>query len=205
MFMIAVSGVDGSGKSTLIRHLHAELRCRNEDLAVNVMWLRYDPRAKRSQPGGAVSTLDRRHKGHPLKRLAKAVRLSPAWIRSAEWLYQRQIAHQLGAVRECDVLIADRYVVDFCADLVGAGAMSLTDVADVLSRFPVPDLSVIASAPSNVLLVRKDAEEDPERLIHRRQLYLEIARITGTDVVDTSDLSASSASLADRVEAAVVG
>jgi thymidylate kinase len=205
MFMIAVSGVDGSGKSTLIRYLHAELRRRNEDLAVNVMWLRYDPRAKPSRPGGAVSTLDRRHKGHPLKRLAQAMRLSPAWIRSAEWLYQRQIAHQLGAVRECDVLIADRYVVDFCADLVGGGAMSLADVADVLSRFPVPDLSVIASAPGNVLLARKDAREDPERLIDRRQLYLEIAHITGTDVVDTSDLSASCASLADRVEAAVLG
>jgi thymidylate kinase len=201
MFLIAVSGVDGSGKSTLIRHLNAELRRRNEDLAINVMWLRYDPRAKRSQPGGAVSTLDRRHKGHPLKRLAKAIRLSPAWIRSAEWLYQRQIAHQLGAVRECDVLIADRYVVDFCADLVGGGAMSLADVTDVLSRFPVPDLSVIASAPGNVLLARRDAQEDPERLIDRRQLYLEIARITRADVVDTSNLSASCASLADRVEA----
>ena len=201
MFMIAVSGVDGSGKSTLIRHLRAELRRRNEDLAVNVMWLRYDPRAKRSEPGGAVSTLDRRHKGHPLKRLTKTMRLTPAWIRSAEWLYQRQIAHQLGAVRECDVLIADRYVVDFCADLVGAGALSLADVADLLSRFPVPDLSVITSAPGDVLLARKDAREDPERLIDRRQLYLEIARITGADVVDTSNLSASCASLADRVEA----
>jgi len=205
MFMIAVSGVDGSGKSTLIRHLHAELRRRNEDLAVNVMWLRYDPRAKRSKPGSAVSTLDRQHKGHPLKRLAKTVGLSPAWIRSAEWLYQRQLAHQLGAVRECDVLIADRYVVDFCADLVGGGGMSLADVADVLSRFPVPNLSVIASAPGNVLLTRKDAREDPERLIDRRQLYVEIARITGTDVVDTTDLSVSCASLADRVEAAVLG
>lgn len=187
MFVVAVSGVDGSGKSTFVDSLAALITEVAPGRRVQTAWLRFDPRAEggRASSSRPVSTLDHRHRGHVVKRLALRAGARRLWVGLATGLYRRQLVHQLSAVRGCDILVADRFAVDFCADLAGAGLLRITEVAAVMARLPRADVTVALSVPLSVLLARKAPEEDAVALARRRELYLELAEQLAMPVVDS--------------------
>jgi len=187
--VIAVSGVDGSGKSTFIKRLRETFRDDETSLEVATLWLRFDPRAQgfRRSGSGVVSTVDRSHRGHPLKRLARTAGGRRIWVEAAVRRYVHQLDWQLGAVHQADLVLADRFVLDFCADLIAGGVLRMTEVDRVLVRLPTAIKTIVLTAEPEVLIARKHPNEDGDQLVRRRDLYLELARRTNAAVLDTTD------------------
>ena len=193
---VAVSGVDGSGKSTFVRQLVTALR--EEDAEVLALWLRFNPRASAGAGHDrSVSTLDARHRGHVVKRGALRLGLGSLWVEAVVRLYRRQLNLQLSAAQGADVLVGDRYVLDFVADLVRSGLASLDDVERLCAAFPAPDVTVVLSASPETILSRRDPREDPAALLAQRELYLKLAERSGAAVIDTSLPGALEAVLRD--------
>jgi len=191
MKIIAVSGVDGSGKSTFGRELREMLASAGHD-RVTAAWLRYNPRATVRRSGdqaqnSAVSTLDRRHRGHIAKRVARELGAASPWRRASVALYNRQLRLQIGSFQDCDVLIADRFVLDFLADQIGGGVMRLKHVAATHERLPKADITFVLTASDETLAERRDPNESLEGLVARRDLYLHLATALGHSVLDTTD------------------
>jgi thymidylate kinase len=190
MRIVAVSGVDGSGKSTFISDLANALGREDASTDVASAWLRFNPRARgRSTTGGAtgvVSTLDERHRGNPVKRAARRVGGRKAWMALATRLYRTQLRWQLSALGQHDVVLADRFTLDFAADNVGSGQIREDEVPDVLARLPAADASFVLTVSDDVLDQRRDPREPLERLRERRDLYLRLAERLGYPVVDTT-------------------
>lgn len=213
MHIIAVSGVDGSGKSTFVEALRRGLQDEHPGLSVATLWLRFDPRASSRPEGRApsarprvVSTLDARHRGSALKRLALRAGARHVWTRLATTLYRRQLSHQLAALRGVDLVLVDRFVLDFAADLVGAGVLTAGEVPAVLRQLPAADLGLVLTVPAEVLLERRDAAESPERLLERASLYEDLARRLGLKLIDARDTAAAVAgALEDARHLGVLG
>jgi thymidylate kinase len=185
--LIAVSGVDGSGKSTFVRQLVPVLRSEH-GLEVQPLWLRFNPRASfGSAPATSVSTLDSRHRGHLLKRTALRLGLRGLWVRAVVAMYRRQLHLQLSAAQSADVVIADRYVLDFCADLARSGLVGPQDCVRMAEAFPMADVTLVLTGTPQVLLGRRDPHEDPRAILQQRELYQELADRFGAAILDTSE------------------
>jgi hypothetical protein len=133
-----------------------------------------------------LSTVARSHKGHPLKRVARRIGAGQLWGRLAASAYSRQLKYQLGAFSQVDVLIADRYVVDFAADLVAGGVVSAQALSGITARLRPADLSLLATVPDDVLLARRESQDDPSLLVERAALYRSLAPEFGARPIDTS-------------------
>jgi thymidylate kinase len=185
--VVAVSGVDGSGKSTFVRGLVRMLRDERE-LDVQAVWLRFNPRATFGEDvSRTVSTLDSRHRGHLVKRLALRFGLRRLWVRAVVALYRRQLRLQLSAVQSADVVVADRFVLDFFADLVRAGLASAEEYRQVTSPLPAAEVTFVLTGEPDVLLSRRDENEDGAAILQQRSLYLALADRAEARVLDTMD------------------
>ena len=189
MKIVAISGADGSGKSTFANVLEASLHEAGIGPTAR-LWLRWNPRALRGR-SDVTSTVDPRHRGHPVKRAAKTIGLGRVWIAAATKSYAAQLAFQLGSVpTETQVLIADRFVVDFVADLVAGNLLSVAEAPEIAARLPRPDVGVILSVPGDVLLSRREIADDPSALLARDALYRELAPGLGAHLLDAREDSA---------------
>mgnify|MGYP001589092650 CR=1 FL=1 len=187
MRLVAVSGVDGSGKSTLMTTIEQQLRARGPSINVTRLWLRWNPRALQPSEARPVSTVDARHEGHSSKRLARQLGLSRLWVDAAVRSYQKQLALQLGAAQGADVVLADRYVLDFIADLVAGGVLDAAKTLAVIGRLPAADLALVADVPDGVLIERLNPGDDPELVTSRARSYRELAALTTAQLVDGRD------------------
>lgn len=185
MFLFALSGVDGSGKSTFASVLASELAVLSPDLAVTRLWLRYSPR--RSAPGVVSSTVSAKHHGHPLKHGLRRAGLSSAWIWLNTSVYRRQLEWQLGAAHNLDVVVADRFVLDFLVDQVSAGLLDSSRAAAVAKSLPAPDSAVHLDVDDAELLRRLKPGDDPMRLLRHAALYRELAGVLGVPQLDGRD------------------
>lgn len=187
MKIVAVSGVDGAGKSTFIRNLKEMLDDGPDQKRVVTAWLRFNPRASMgsTSPDATVSTVDAKHKGHPLKRLALRVGLASVYTRLAVTVYRRQLAWQLSSIQSADILLADRFTLDFVADLIGGDVINQTKAAKCLKLLPTPDLSIVLTGTDEVLLDRMDPRESADLVLARRDLYLALAKQNNLQVIDT--------------------
>lgn len=180
--IIALSGVDGSGKSTMSNAICASLTRRQTDAPVIPAWLRWNPRAN-STPDGPKSTVSRGHRGSALKRCARSLGLRRAWAEMAVRHYRYQLSTQLSALPPGAVIVADRFAVDFAADLVAGGVLRLDEAPRVLSRLPSPVLTVVVDVPDDVLRKRCKVGDDPGLLIERAALYRQLADVVGAPLI----------------------
>jgi hypothetical protein len=192
--VLSLSGTDGCGKSTFATALQREFARRDPELSVTRLWLRWNPKPDTS-PNGAqsnnpVSTVDVRYRGHPLKRALVHAKLSGVWREIATNKYRHQLTLQLGSVIAGSLLIADRFTLDFFADMIAANVLSLEDLPAAYEKLPIPDLPYILTVSDEVLISRRMPTEDPGRLIERSRLYLRMARLLQIPILDTTDVGA---------------
>jgi thymidylate kinase len=184
--VVSFSGADGSGKTTLANRVAARLReLGPSDLEVQRLWLRWNPKGKLSKRESDVeSTLDVRHKGNLAKRVFTQLHAGPVWATAAERLYDYQLRLQIGAVPDKQIVVADRFVPDFYADLVSSGAVSLSQIKRRAALFHPAAACYLVDVPDDVLLSRRAPQEDPDRMIARSELYRQIAPELGLEVID---------------------
>lgn len=183
--IIAVSGPDGSGKTTFTHALELTLRQLHPDRTVSRLWLRWNPRPFAPRTSRTpVSTVDHRHRGHPLKRALKAMGLRRAWKHLAIRSYRRQLALQLAALDDDAIVIADRYVADFVVDLMAAGVIRAPEVESILDAFPRPTTTILLEVPDEVLLARRMPSEDPTKALDRARLFSSLAPIASAVKID---------------------
>jgi thymidylate kinase len=189
MRIVAVSGVDGSGKSTFISELAAALAREDASIDVVTAWLRFNPRARAGSADRAtevVSTLDERHRGNPVKRAARHVGGRRAWMGLATRIYRTQLRWQLSALGEHDIVLADRFTLDFAADNVGSGQLREDEVPGALARLPGAAAAFVLTVSDDELDKRRDPREPLDRLRERRDLYVRLAERLDYPVVDTT-------------------
>jgi thymidylate kinase len=161
MYVCSVSGVDGSGKSTAAGVLAAEIQRLAPEVRVATLWLRYAPRGS----GGRGSTVSSQHTGHWTKKAARRIGLRAAWVAANASVYERQLSWQLGSVQHSDILIADRFVLDFLVDQVAGGMLRVSEIEAVARRLPAPDLAIHLDAGSSVLSSRLKPGDDLARVL----------------------------------------
>jgi len=193
MFLFALSGVDGSGKSTFADQLVRSLAQEDPQVSVTRLWLRYSPR--RTRPGGLQSTVSAEHKGHPAKRLLRRSGLATMWIGANTALYKRQLEWQLGAAHSADVVVADRFVLDFLVDQVAAGMLAIGAVPPVAARLPQAHSAVQLDVEDAELTRRLKPGDDGARVLQQAWRYREVARLLGVPAVDGRDPSALSSAV----------
>ncbi|MGE4218225.1 MAG: hypothetical protein AB7G39_02160 [Alphaproteobacteria bacterium] len=146
--MIAVSGPDGAGKSTLIQHLAADLPRRLAP-AVRVFHTRpfLLPRLGLSAPPPPAATMTRRRTGPLRSRLRLAVALADWWVGHA-----LVVRWHLAAGR---IVLFDRYATDYRVDPHRRGIDLPPRWLRLLARVPRPALSILVVAPPTVIVARK--------------------------------------------------
>ena len=159
--VIAVSGVDGSGKSSLVRGLMSELEAAGE--RAEVLWFR---------PGMGMGWLDA--PARTVKRLLRQPEspaitragtgdaprtrqgvLGYAWCLVVTAVYVR---HVTGALRRAKgVVVCDRYVLDALVTLrvFYAGVDVALAERIVRARLPEPEVTFYLDVPAEVAVARK--------------------------------------------------
>lgn len=202
--VVAVSGMDGAGKSTAIREL--ERLCEELELRHEVLWLR----AGNSDLMQAVNRGLRRLLGPWLRRATndesreagpaaaprpERIIRSPGlarlwyWVALGELLLRARLQLRWGRLRR-RVVICDRYLADSLVDLaIRCGRREgLDSLASRLPAcaFPRPDLTLVLLADAATAHGRKEQEFTLEQMELRARLYGEVARIEGAVVIDST-------------------
>jgi thymidylate kinase/glycosyltransferase involved in cell wall biosynthesis len=199
--MVALCGVDGTGKSTQAAILEKHLRSSGR--RVRVLWCRWDPwiarpairLLDRSVGGGGQSgsqgtggTVDaaaeRRRKIRGRLLSMSLVRL--AWRALIVIDYGLWTALRVRWARKKDqVVLLDRYWPDVMVDLSAGGDLQPT--LPLLRRLlPDPDLLVVLDLRPEEAMRRKPESPDLRYLSGRRRLYLEIAAQENGLVIDAA-------------------
>lgn len=200
--LVTFSGLDGSGKTTLIARLASDLRARGRRVSVLTMYddvslYSYLRRARdllrgRSRRGGAPAAPP--PNGGPLYSL---VRSAPAhriaFFGDLASLFARRLYH---GRRGDQVLILDRYLYDTLADSMAGGWPAL---ATLLRLVPVPDVPILVDVEPESAFARK-GEYDVASLARRRDAYAALfARVRHAVIVRNDDLATAAAVVREAV------
>jgi thymidylate kinase len=185
MFLYAISGVDGSGKSTFACEIVDRLCVEAPQLSVYRLWLRYIPR--RGAASTVRSTVSANHRGHPVKRALRGVGLKSVWVTTNASLYRKQLRWQLAAVQATDVIIADRFVLDFLVDQVAAGMLHVNKVNAVAANLPNADVEIHLDADDQELLRRLKPGDDEDRVLRQATYYRQVASALGMPSLDSRE------------------
>jgi thymidylate kinase len=194
--VIALCGVDGSGKSTFANRVETQLATTRPDLRLARLWLRWDPR--RGSGSAPASTVSSGHRGHPAKRALAQVGLGPLWAHLAIRSYRDQLGAQYSAAQGYDLVLADRHVVDFYADLVAGGVVTIAQLPRLVTRLAPAPATFVLDADDDELVARLKPGDDPARVIKRAALYRDIAMQLGCETLDARAAGAAS-HVIDRV------
>jgi thymidylate kinase len=200
--LVTFSGLDGAGKTTLIRDLASELRSSGHRVRILTMYddvslysylraLRDRPRGRARHAGasgggvagsGPLYSLVR---SAPVRRLAYAGDLLSLTVRR---LYHQRLRGE--------ILILDRYLYDTLADAAAGGWPSLSTL---LRLTPRPDVPILVDVEPADAFARR-AEYDVAYLTERRATYRRLfARIDGALVVRNDDREIASRAVRDAV------
>jgi len=197
--LIAIVGVDGTGKSTQAALLETELAARGMDVVR--VWSRWEPR-NLARLGGLVRWRGGRAKDRAVvddaivsrkRYLMRSPALRYVWLRTASFQYRRQV--RVRVERELQrgrTVVADRYLADFIVDQESnlgyePAERSRLFRLRVMHTFPVPDLTIVLDTDPREAVARKQDGTSPEELIRKREHYRALGRGTGAVLIDASD------------------
>jgi thymidylate kinase len=203
--LISLSGIDGTGKSTLARRIQGFLSSEY-GIASRYLWCKFGDhplgRYRHMLPAWRPSGV----KAAEARKPADAL---PPWFK----LYgQVMLAFHLaqialvvkGALGCGQAVICDRYVYDTMVDLKQELRYPMHRARAVLDAawIPRPDASFLLDISERAAFERKPDSRSIQFLAERRAMYLDLARDYGLTVIDTSqplDLVAEDA--IDRIKA----
>ncbi len=143
--LIAVEGIDGSGKTTIVRHLVEELRKRGYDVV-------------------AFKEPTDSEYGKMIRQILKDRKISPEeelklFIKDREFNVRNNI---LPALKDGKVVIMDRYYYSTVA-YQGALGLDVERIKMLNKQFPKPDLVIILDVSPETALKRIKAKRKPDR------------------------------------------
>jgi len=143
--LIAVEGIDGSGKTTVVRFLIEELRKRGYDVV-------------------AFKEPTDSEYGRRIRQILKERRVSPEeelelFIKDREFDVQNNI---LPALKSGKIVIMDRYYYSTIA-YQGALGLDVEMIRKLNEQFPKPDLVIILDVSPETALKRIKAKRRPDR------------------------------------------
>lgn len=202
--VIAVSGMDGAGKSTAIEVLRQ--LCTDLELSHEVVWLRAGNsdlmqalnRALRRVLGAWLkrTTNDRQRESGPPTGVQPERRINHRglatlwyWLALSELLLRTRLTLCRGRLRR-RVVICDRYLLDSLVDLV-IRCDRRESIGDLARRapgrwFPHPDLGIVLQVEAEAAFARKEQEFTREQMSVRARLYVEAVEAGGVVAIDTT-------------------
>lgn len=207
--LITFSGLDGAGKSTLIRHLKSELETQQrrvrvltmyDDIGVYATARRLRDRVRPPRP--APETTASAQASKPPSGLLRVLRSASTkrWVYPADLLLLWARRIQVETARQ-QVLILDRYFYDSLADVTDGQHWRY--VRTFLKLVPRPELPLFIDVPPEIAYARK-AEYPLDHLIQRRAKYQQIFKWVPNAVILRNDrledtLAALTAAARDRL------
>ncbi|HSG28850.1 MAG TPA: hypothetical protein VLA34_10245, partial [Candidatus Krumholzibacterium sp.] len=195
--ILVLSGLDGTGKSSQAERLLDRLEA--EGLRSGVIWNRWKPiltlplvkLARRMlSPVKDARTEDYSNFTEAKREKMKSPLKQKLWQRMVWSEYALQVRWRLVTHGwPSRGMVCDRYVYDTIVDMavnfsVPPERLETLCEDPLLSLFPVPAQAVLIDIDPETGATRKDDGTPVEYLADRRQLYLQMARITGAVVVD---------------------
>ncbi|HEU4658600.1 MAG TPA: glycosyltransferase [Capillimicrobium sp.] len=196
---VAITGVDGAGKSTQIERLRSQLDRRGID--AEVLWCRWDPflakpaiklldalssrRSSNPNRSAASAAEDRAVTRRGLRRRLLANPLiNTGWRWTMVVDYALRIAPRVRRARaRRQVLLLDRYWHDVLVDL--SFGQELGKMPAIVNRvLPDVDALVVLDVDEAVAHARKPESFDPLYLTDRRRLYREVEARHGAVTID---------------------
>ena len=196
-YLIAISGVDCSGKTTQLERL-AE-RLRREGYSTRVFWYRPGYSKNLDALRSIIRSIRRDALPPPGPNARRDAvfrdpRIKAAWIAVAlaDTLVELSLRLRYALTRG-EVLLCDRYLFDGLLDLQLRFPNALPNRAELIlkSLCPCPDLHLLLSMPWEDVEVRRNQKNepfpDPENLRSKRyDAYRTLAQSPGTTVVDAT-------------------
>lgn len=160
--LIAIEGIDGSGKTTVTNYIADELRKRGYDVVVL-------KEPTNSEYGKKIRQILRSRKTNPFEELE-------LFVKDREWNVQNNV---LPALKEGKIVIMDRYYYSTIA-YQGALGIDVEYIRKMNEIFPKPDLIIILDVSPETALRRiktkrmPDRFEDLEYLKKVREIFLNL-------------------------------
>lgn len=196
--LIAICGVDGAGKTTVLRALQARLE--SEGILTRHVWSRFRNYASKPLLALARLTGHNRKEQHPGFRIGYHRFQATAYARPFLALQAFDAALDAGLrYRGPGLILADRCLLDTLVDLAvdtGLDELIMDRLAPRLKCFlPRPALAIVMTrSPGRIATARPDAIAD-RHFARRRALYGRLARQLGLPVI------ANDGSVDDAVDA----
>lgn len=195
--ILVLSGLDGTGKSTQAEILARRLA--SEGVGVGTVWNRWKPLAsapliylarRRLSAVRDARIADYRNFTESKKNKMRSPAKRAAW-QTMVWIeYAVEVNLRLSRHRSRSRgVICDRYVYDTVVDMAvnfSMGPEELHELCEnrLLDLFPVPSRAILIDIDPRTGSERKNDGTPEEYLADRRELYLEMARLTGAAVID---------------------
>jgi thymidylate kinase len=195
--LIAVSGLDGAGKTAHIRALSAAME--TSEVINRVVWSRcgcsplyraLSRVASRILPGARDAVQNRSAGAQHATPLQKSfARSAWAWANALDLalLYQWKVRLPLLTGK---VVIADRYTADAAVEIAArvgvSDPMSLPAVRVLMTLAPTPGSAYLLDLPAEVAAFRSADPEDVWPMLGQRQLYRRFADATRMHLLDVS-------------------
>lgn len=197
--LISISGIDGSGKTTLSNEIVREMK--KLGVSCKYVWGGLDPKFTRflmylgrkllrkrvaCKDYGVYSRI----KMEEIRRRKFLARIYynlvlieyELLIFLKVWIYLK-----LGRTVVCDRYVFDVVCSNLAPDLGYAGEDATLEIRKMLKKLPKPDLAFLIDLPEEVALARKNDIPSKEYLKERRRLYLEVAQNFNMEVLDGTE------------------
>jgi thymidylate kinase len=194
--LIAISGLDGAGKTAHIRALSAALE--TSEVINRVVWSRcgcsplYRTLSRAAQlvlPGARGTLCNSELGARRASPLQGFTRTAWAWANALDLalLYQWKVRLPLLTGK---VVVCDRYTADAAVEIAGrlgaSDTMSVPAVRVLMALAPAPDSAYLLDLPAEVAAFRTADPEDVWAMLGQRKLYRHVADAAKIDLLDVS-------------------